>query len=185
MHAINNLLQKDMATPQDFDDIAAAHVEIAGKGPLLHRLGLGDYDANTVISFLQERANCQVEFIDRRSPRDAIQRHLSNNNDDNSTNLKGFLVNTIRQRSWVPTQIISSRHWISVVWIGGANDDGTHGDNQGNEDKEWYIIDSSKDKVEKITDILGYMEQIQNDDKLDANLMAVREVSSSNGKPTW
>lgn len=159
MHSVNNLLQQDLATPQAFGEIAAAHVDIAGKGPILYRLGLGDYDANTVIAFLQDRAGCHVDFVDRRSPRDAIRRHLS---DDN---LKGFLVNTQRQRKWLPMQIVSSRHWVSVVWIRPQN--------------EWYVVDSAKDKVDKIDDIIAYLEGLLGDAKSDANVMAVADVSGA------
>lgn len=155
LHAVNNLLQQDAATPRDFDEISASHEEIAGKGPVLNRLGLGDYDGNTVIEFLQERAGCHVEFIDRRSPGESIREQLA---DD--VNLKGFLLNVHRKRRFVPTQIFSCRHWIAVVRIG---------------QKEWYVIDSNKDNVEMVADVLNYLEQIQGYEKLDANLLAVKE----------
>lgn len=158
--ATNNVLQQDLASPHDFDQIASAHEDLTGKGPLLYRMGLGDYDGNTVIEFLQNRAACQVTFVDRRNARDAIRQQLENKNHQGS--LKGFLINVKGKKRWIPSIIYTSRHWYAVVQA---------------RPNEWYKVDSSKDKVEKVTDILECLESLQNDEALDANLMAVRQTS--------
>ena len=164
--ATNNVLQRDVATPQVFETIAASHQDLTGKGPLLYRLGLGDYDGNTVIEFLQTRAACNVEFIDRRRAHDALKEQLLQPQKDDATtgSLKGFLVNVKGKRRWIPSAIYTSRHWYAIVQV---------------RPDEWYIIDSSKDKVENVPDVLACLEEIQNDESLDANIMAVRETCRS------
>lgn len=152
LHAVNNVLQQAKATPRDFEAIAESHVHITGKGPLLFRLGLGDYDGNTMIEFLQDHASCDVCFVDRRRASDMIRQLASANN------LKGFLLNIRRKRAFIPSFIYNSRHWLAVVRI---------------DKNDWYLVDSSKAKAEKIDDAVVYLENIQNDENLDANLMAV------------
>lgn len=160
------MLQRDVATPQDFETIAASHQDLAGKGPLLYRLGLGDYDGNTVIEFLQTRAACTVEFIDRRRAHDALKEQLLQPQKDNATKvtLKGFLVNVKGKKRWIPSSIYTSRHWYAIVQV---------------RPNEWYIIDSSRDKAENVPDVLACLEEIQNDASLDANIMSVRETCKS------
>jgi len=160
LHAVNNVLQEAKATPKDFEVIATSQAHIAGKGPLLFRLGLGDYDGNTIIAFLQDRASCEVTFIDRRHAADAIRRHIMST--ENNT-LKGFLVNVRRRRSLVPSFVCTSRHWFAIVRVN---------------EKEWYLVDSSKEQVANIDDPVAFLENIQNDDNLDASLLAVKGVSS-------
>ena len=165
LHAVNNLLQQDLATPQEFDQIASSHEALTGKGPLLYRVGLGDYDGNTIIEFLQSRASCQVDFIDRRNAKESIRQQLENR-DTNTANktLKGFLVNVKGKKRWIPSSIYSSRHWYAVVQV---------------RPNEWYTVDSSKDQVEKVDVVLAHLEAIQDDEMLDAHLMAVRGVKKS------
>ena len=151
-----------MATPHDFGAIAASHEAITGKGPLLFRLGLGDYDGNTIIQFLQDRAFCQVEFIDRRCANESIRCHLE------SPMIKGFLLNVQRRKPWIPSFIYSSRHWYVVV----KTDWG-----------DWYMVDSAKENVEQLADVPAYLETIQNNQDLDANLMVVKETQSTESAP--
>eukprot|EP00977_Amphora_coffeiformis_P026843 scaffold31046_cov157-Amphora_coffeaeformis.AAC.4 len=160
LHAVNNVLQEAKATPEDFERIAASHAHIAGKGPVLFRLGFGDYDGNTIIEFLQNRASCEVTFVDRRHAAETIRQQIMSDNN----NLKGFLVNVRRRKSLVPSFIYTSRHWFSVVRVG---------------EKDWYLVDSSKDQVEKINDPVSYLANLQNDEHLDANLIAVTDFSSA------
>ena len=159
LHAVNNVVQDDVASPQQFQEIAASHAAIAGKGPILFRLGLGDYDGNTVIEFLQSRAFCQVEFIDRRCAAKAIHEQLSA-----TEGLKGFLLNVKGRNAWIPSFIYSCRHWYAVVRV---NSD------------DWFVIDSSKKDVEKVDNIQSFLQSIQEDECLEANLMAVRGGSTS------
>ena len=160
LHAVNNVLQADVARASDFQHLADAHALIAGRGPWLHRLGLGDYDANTMIEFLQDRAHCSVEFINQCRANAELSAHLAD-----PKLLQGFLVNVQRrnnlwQQMMIPSFIHQFRHWYAVVYI--------------KEEPAWYVVDSSQHYVEKLDNVQTYLEQTQADVSLDATLLVVK-----------
>jgi len=110
LHVLNNLLQEKAFTKAQLDDICTQLApDNQWWNPHRSPLGLGNYDVNVMMAALQGK-DCQAIWFDKRK---------------NIRNVRpcaalGFILNvpsTSRLTSWLPSSLISLKHWIAIKKI--------------------------------------------------------------------
>ncbi|KAK5985670.1 Josephin domain-containing protein [Trichostrongylus colubriformis] len=127
VHALNALFQKPQFTSESLDEICYSLNESRWFNPHRSMLGLGNYDANVLMSALAMH-DYQIVWFDGRLPVERIR----------FDNVDALIVN-IPTKNYIP--FWKGRHWYTIL---------------RQTDGKFYNLDSKLDKPVEITDIVGY-----------------------------
>jgi len=134
LHAVNNLLQTRVYTPDSFNNIATTLTPRSQSFINPHKsiLGLGDYDVNVITTAITSQGY-DVVWFDKRKPVSSI----------NMKEVFGFIVNVPRQHSPWLYMFTSSSHWYAVRSFSGI----------------WYSLDSKLAQPQIIDDLKGHLKR--------------------------
>lgn len=116
VHAVNNLFQAALYSKHDFDEIAKEFAPKAWLNPHKNWLGLGNYDANIVITAI-ERQGCAVTWWDKRK-------------DINTMELDKYFGIIMNTTSFNILNIWKPKHWTALRRLHGS--------------EKWFHLDSTK-----------------------------------------